>query len=293
MSLPVEIDPRSGFCGGVIRAIGKAEDFLSSGARPLYSLGAIVHNEAELERLGRKGLVTVGSADMERLSPGSSLLIRAHGEPPETYARAERAGLRLIDCTCPVVLRLQRSIREAWLRLHADGHRGNLLLFGKIGHAEVLGLVGQTDGGALVVENLAMLEEAVAVGRIDLSEPVEIFSQTTKNPDEYAALCDRLRTLTSRLTVHDTICTQVAMRHRQLAEFARSHDVVLFVAGASSSNGQVLFDLCRSANPRTYRVASAAEIDPAWFRPDDRVGVSGATSTPKWLLESVAQVAAK
>ena len=183
MPRSVEIDPHSGFCGGVIRAIGKAEDFLAGGAAPLYSLGAIVHNEAELERLGAKGLVAVDASEMEMLPAGATLLIRAHGEPPATYARAADAGLRIIDCTCPVVLKLQRDIRDAWERLHADGHHGNLLIFGKIGHAEVLGLVGQTDGGARVVENLDMLEAAVAGGEIDFSEPVEIFSQTTKNPD--------------------------------------------------------------------------------------------------------------
>ena len=288
MALFVETDPRSGFCGGVIRAIGKAEDFLVSGVAPLYSLGAIVHNEAELERLGAKGLVTLDGAEMETLPAGASVLIRAHGEPPSTYARAERAGLRLIDCTCPVVLRLQRDIRAAWERLHMDGRHGNLLIFGKIGHAEVLGLVGQTGGGAIVLESLDMLEQALADGRIDLAEPVEIFSQTTKNPDEYAALCDRLRTLTDHLTVHDTICKQVATRHRELAEFARSHDVIVFVAGDASSNGKVLFDLCRSVNPRSYRVGSPEAVRPGWFRPGDRVGVSGATSTPKWLLEAVA-----
>ena len=288
MALFVETDPRSGFCGGVIRAIGKAEDFLAGGAAPLYSLGAIVHNEAELERLGAKGLVAVDASEMEALPTGATLLIRAHGEPPATYARAAGAGLRLIDCTCPVVLKLQRDIRDAWERLHADGHQGNLLIFGKIGHAEVLGLVGQTDGGARVVENLDMLEAAVAGGEIDFSEPVEIFSQTTKNPDEYAALCARLRTLTDRLTVHDTICKQVATRHRELADFARSHDVILFVAGEASSNGKVLSDLCRSVNPRSYRVGAPGAVRPEWFRDGDRVGVSGATSTPKWLLEAVA-----
>ena len=288
MALFVETDPRSGFCGGVIRAIGKAEDFLAGGAAPLYSLGAIVHNEAELERLGAKGLVAVDASEMEALPIGATLLIRAHGEPPATYARAADAGLRIIDCTCPVVLKLQRDIRDAWERLHADGHHGNLLIFGKIGHAEVLGLVGQTDGGARVVENLDMLEAAVAGGEIDFSEPVEIFSQTTKNPDEYAALCARLRTLTDRLTVHDTICKQVATRHRELADFARSHDVVLFVAGEASSNGKVLSDLCRSVNPRSYRVGAPGAVRPEWFRDGDRVGVSGATSTPKWLLEAVA-----
>ena len=279
----VETDSRSGFCGGVIRAISQAERFLQESDH-LYSLGAIVHNEAELDRLGAEGLRTVAS--IPDVPEGETVLIRAHGEPPSTYAAARGRGLTVIDCTCPVVLKLQEHIREAYARLHADGLHGTLLIFGKIGHAEVLGLLGQVGGDAIVVENRAMLEAALP--RIDFREPVEIFSQTTKNPDEYAALCARLRTLTDRLTVHDTICKQVATRHRELADFARSHDVVLFVAGEASSNGKVLSDLCRSVNPRSYRVGAPGAVRPEWFRDGDRVGVSGATSTPKWLLEAVA-----
>ena len=279
----VEIDPRSGFCGGVIRAISRAERFLSEQDH-LYSLGAIVHNEAELDRLGAEGLRTVTAASV--IPEGETVLIRAHGEPPSTYDAARRHGLTVIDCTCPVVLRLQQHIREAYARLHADGLRGTLLIFGKIGHAEVLGLLGQVDGDAIVVENRAMLEAVLP--RIDFSQPVEIFSQTTKSPSEYAEICDRVRSLGSRVTVHDTICDQVANRHEHLVEFARTHDLLLFVAGEASSNGKVLFDLCRSVNPRSFRIGSAADIDPAWIRDGDRVGVCGATSTPKWLLEEVA-----
>ena len=189
MGLKVEIDPGSGFCGGVIRAISKAEEQLGQGIR-LYSLGAIVHNEAELQRLGDKGLVTVEHTDIERLAPGETLLIRAHGEPPETYARAKEASLSLVDCTCPVVLQLQKKIRQAHERLTEGGHKGKIIIFGKIGHAEVLGLVGQVGGDALVVENKQMLEEAFAKGAIDPSEGVELFSQTTKDPDGYKAICD-------------------------------------------------------------------------------------------------------
>ena len=279
----VEIDGRSGFCGGVIRAISRAERFLGSRDH-LYSLGAIVHNEAELDRLGAKGLRTVAS--MSDVPEGETVLIRAHGEPPSTYADARRRGLSVIDCTCPVVLKLQQHIREAYTRLHADGLHGTLIIFGKIGHAEVLGLLGQVDGDALVVENRAMLEEAVP--GIDFSQPVEIFSQTTKSPDEYAEICDRVRSLGSRVTVHDTICAQVAGRHEHLLAFARSHDLILFVAGEASSNGKVLFDLCRSVNPRCHRIGAPADIDPSWIRDGDHVGVCGATSTPKWLLEEVA-----
>jgi 4-hydroxy-3-methylbut-2-enyl diphosphate reductase len=279
----VEIDPQSGFCGGVIRAISRAERFLAEQDH-LYSLGAIVHNEAELDRLGAEGMRPVAS--VPDVPEGETVLIRAHGEPPSTYEAARQRGLTVIDCTCPVVLKLQEHIREAYTRLHAEGLDGTLIIFGKIGHAEVLGLLGQVDGDAIVVENRSMLEAALP--GIDFSQPVEIFSQTTKSPSEYAEICDRVRSLGSRVTVHDTICAQVANRHEHLVEFARTHDLILFVAGEASSNGRVLFNLCQSANPRSFRIGSAADIDPAWVRDGDRVGVCGATSTPKWLLEQVA-----
>ena len=294
----VETDNRSGFCGGVIRAISRAERFLQESDH-LYSLGAIVHNEAELDRLGAKGLRTVES--IPDVPAGETVLIRAHGEPPSTYAAARSRGLTVIDCTCPVVLKLQDHIREAYARLHADGLHGTLLIFGKIGHAEVLGLLGQVDGDAIVVENRAMLEEALP--GIDFTQPVEIFSQTTKSPSEYAEVCEvlaeRMATvrgipadaLAGALTVHDTICAQVANRHGHLAAFARSHDLILFVAGESSSNGRVLFDLCHRVNPRSYRIGAPADIDSVWVRDGDRIGVCGATSTPQWLLEQVAEAA--
>ncbi|MBO4634427.1 MAG: 4-hydroxy-3-methylbut-2-enyl diphosphate reductase [Bacteroidales bacterium] len=283
--MKVEIDPGSGFCGGVIRAISSAEKHLSGGKR-LYSLGAIVHNEAELSRLHQTGLVTVRS--LSEVPEGGTVLIRAHGEPPATYAGAAARNLSVIDCSCPVVLQLQRSIREAYNRLHAEGRHGQLIIFGRVGHAEVLGLMGQVEGDALVVENAAMLTEALESGRIHLEEPLEIFSQTTKSPSEYKEICEMLLSRGARLTVHDTICAQVATRHEQLEAFARQHDVILFVSGRSSSNGKVLSDLCRSVNPATYLLGSAAEIRPEWFREGQRVGVCGATSTPKWLLEQVA-----
>ncbi len=294
MDLKVEIDAGSGFCGGVIRAIGSAEKFLDDvPGRHLFSLGAIVHNEEELARLGRKGLVTIDYedlADMQEAS-GESLLIRAHGEPPQTYARAAELGFNVIDCTCPVVLRLQASIREAYARLQPQG--GQVVIFGKIGHAEVLGLVGQTDGGAIVVEDRAMLESALDDGRIRTDVPVEIFSQTTKSPDEYREICELLRGRIpgDLLTVHDTVCSQVATRHEKLSLFAQSHDVILFVSGKTSSNGKVLCDLCKSLNIRTYHIGSETDIQREWFGDGDRVGVCGATSTPKWLLEKVAAAA--
>ena len=196
--ITVDIDKNSGFCAGVIRAIGKAEEFLnagkgSDGQKRLYSLGAIVHNDSELERLMKQGLVTIDNEDLEEMvdATGEMLLIRAHGEPPQTYTTAYGLGFEIIDCTCPVVLKLQQRIKEAYLAQKENG-KGKILIFGKIGHAEVLGLVGQTDGEAVVVENMLMLEEAIAEGKINLGEPVEIFSQTTKSPAEYAMLCSRL-----------------------------------------------------------------------------------------------------
>ena len=299
MSLTVEIDKRSGFCGGVIRAISKAEEFLDANpGKKLYSLGAIVHNEAELERLGRKGLVTIGKEDIGKIpSPSTeTLLIRAHGEPPSTYELAREVGINVIDCTCPVVLKLQQNIREAHRRLEigvagsGGSINGQVLVFGKVGHAEVLGLLGQVGGDAVVIENMDMLLTALENGTIRTEVPLEIFSQTTKSPTEYSEICAVLsEKAQAGLTVHNTICSQVASRHEELSSFAQSHDIIIFVSGASSSNGKVLCDLCRSRNTRTYHISSPEEIDSSWFRPDDRVGICGATSTPRWLLEEVAE----
>lgn len=303
MALQVEIEKHSGFCGGVIRAIGRAEKFLEeSPGRTLYSLGDIVHNEAELRRLGEKGLVTVDKDGLMNIPDPSSetLLIRAHGEPPQTYSLAQKLGLTVIDCTCPVVLKLQKSIREAYERVKPAG--GQIVIFGKIGHAEVLGLLGQVSGDAVVIENMPMLLSALEDGSIRTDKPLEIFSQTTKSPVEYSEICKVLsETLPhidspdgstgspSGLTVHNTICSQVASRHEELADFALRHDVIVFVSGVSSSNGKVLFDLCKSRNPRTYHISSPSELNPEWFSDGDKVGVCGATSTPGWLLEQVAE----
>lgn len=301
--LTVDIDTNSGFCAGVISAIGKAEEFLKEGER-LYSLGAIVHNDAELSRLVGKGLVTIDKEDLEEMvaAEGEVLLIRAHGEPPQTYATAENLGFRIIDCTCPVVLKLQQRIKEAYARQQEAG-KGQIIIFGKIGHAEVLGLIGQTDGTAVVVENMAMLENFVKDGSVRLDIPTEVFSQTTKSPAEYSRLCTRLEEMMAGynelsierfkgrglLNVHNTICSQVATRHERLSKFALEHDIVIFVSGKASSNGKVLCDLCKSLNIRTYHIDSVSEIKREWFRADDKVGVCGATSTPKWLLEEVAE----
>lgn len=306
--MTVDIDKNSGFCAGVIRAIGKAEEFLKEGApenvRRLFSLGAIVHNDAELSRLVSQGLVTIDKEDLEdmREAEGEVLLIRAHGEPPKTYDKAHALGFDIIDCTCPVVLKLQQRIREAYEKQQAEG-RGQIILFGKIGHAEVLGLLGQTEDTAVVVENVAMLDKAVEEGLVKLDIPTEVFSQTTKSPAEYRSLCAKLEEDMAHynelsverfkgrglLSVHDTICSQVATRHEKLSKFALEHDIIIFVSGKASSNGKVLCELCKSLNIRTYHIDSTAEIKRDWFRADDKVGVCGATSTPKWLLEEVSE----
>ena len=305
--LTVDIDSNSGFCAGVIRAIGKAEEFLNENegsGKNLYSLGAIVHNDAELSRLVDKGLVTIDKEDLEEMvnAEGEVLLIRAHGEPPQTYEQAGSLGFSIIDCTCPVVLKLQQRIKDAYRRQSEEG-RGQIIIFGKIGHAEVLGLIGQTDGSAIVVENIIMLEDLIKDGSIRLDVPTEVFSQTTKSPAEYRRVCARLEEEMAKynelsverfkgrglLCIHDTICSQVATRHERLSRFALEHDMILFVSGKASSNGKVLCDLCKSLNIRTYHIDSVAEIKREWFRADDKVGVCGATSTPKWLLEEVAQ----
>lgn len=291
MAIQVEIEKHSGFCGGVIRAIGRAEKFLEeSPGRTLYSLGDIVHNEAELRRLGEKGLVTVDKDGLMNIPDPSSetLLIRAHGEPPQTYSLAQKLGLTVIDCTCPVVLKLQKSIREVYERVKPAG--GQIVIFGKIGHAEVLGLLGQVSGDAVVIENMPMLLSALEDGSIRTDKPLEIFSQTTKSPVEYSEICKVLESCPGAgLQVHNTICSQVASRHEELADFALRHDVIVFVSGVSSSNGKVLFDLCKSRNQRTYHISDPSELEPEWFSDGDKVGVCGATSTPGWLLEQVAE----
>lgn len=283
MYLNIEIDEGSGFCYGVIRAVEKAEMQLKESGT-LYSLGAIVHNNSELERLGKIGLEVIDSTQMQNLSD-TTVLIRAHGEPPTTYKLAEKNNISLIDCTCPVVLKLQDRIRDTYSKVG-----GQIVIFGKIGHAEVNGLVGQTNGNAIVVDSVDSLKA------IDFTKPVQIFSQTTKDPKEYDEICNAIRerilasgSSLENLTVHNTICRQVAQRHSNLVAFARKHSVIVFISGKESSNGKVLYELCKSVNPRSYHIQTVDQIDPAWFVEGDSVGICGATSTPKWQLDGVAK----
>ncbi|MBO6169337.1 MAG: 4-hydroxy-3-methylbut-2-enyl diphosphate reductase [Bacteroidales bacterium] len=280
--MKVAIDPHSGFCGGVIRAISTAEGFLAAGKGPLWSLGAIVHNESELSRLEERGLKVTDAEGLGILGPGDTVLIRAHGEPPATYSRLKELGIGLIDCTCPVVLRLQARVEEA-------AGRAQVLIFGKIGHPEVLGLVGRAKGRAIVVEDAASLDTLLKSGAIDLDKPLELFSQTTMSPEKFSELEEKLQALAGdKLTVHHSICAQVASRHKQLAEFASRHDVIVFVSGSSSSNGKVLYQWCKSINPRTHLIGGPQDLQAEWFRDAASAGVCGATSTPKWLLELIA-----
>ncbi|MBR3527856.1 MAG: 4-hydroxy-3-methylbut-2-enyl diphosphate reductase [Bacteroidales bacterium] len=280
MNLTIEIDSGSGFCNGVVRAVRKAESYLDEHRR-LYSLGAMVHNAQEIERLAAKGLQTI---DIDRMASirGEVVLVRAHGEPPSTYDLARRNDITVIDCTCPVVLQLQKKVAAAYGKVHSQG--GTLVIFGKKGHAEVNGLVGHTEGNAVVVESIAELDG------IDFSKPVALFSQTTKDTEEYAALTEACRQRSAQsggaFESYDTICRQVAGRHAALARFASSHDVILFVSGRESSNGNVLYKLCHKYNPRTYWVENN-QVPASLFRDGDSVGICGATSTPRWQLEEL------
>ncbi|OFY41726.1 MAG: 4-hydroxy-3-methylbut-2-enyl diphosphate reductase [Bacteroidetes bacterium GWF2_40_14] len=285
MELRVEVDTKSGFCYGVVRAIKEAEVFLD-GNEKLYSLGSIVHNNTELSRLRKRGMEVVTHKDIEQLK-NSVIFIRAHGEPPSSYEIAARNNLKLIDCTCPVVLKLQERIKDSYTKLRRVN--GQLLIFGKQGHAEVNGLVGQVEGDAIIIENIQDLI------KVDFTRPISIFSQTTKDPQEYKEICDMIREkvvmaggLLDNFKSHNTICGQVSSRHPHLKEFSKKHSVILFVTGKESSNGKILYECCKTANPRSYSIESTDEIHREWFMDGDSVGVCGATSTPMWLLEDVA-----
>ncbi len=276
----VEIDNDSGFCFGVVTAITKAEEELGKSGS-LFCLGDIVHNSDEVQRLAQKGLTVITHADLENLH-NVKVLLRAHGEPPATYDIARRNGVEIIDATCPVVLRLQQRIKQSFGTDGAD--RPQIVIYGKKGHAEVNGLVGQTCGEAIVVESVDELD------KIDFTRPIALYSQTTKSLDGFREVIDRIKERIApgvRFESFDTICRQVANRVEKIRRFARNHNVVLFVAGKKSSNGKVLYANCLEENPMTYLISNASEIDPAWLDGADTVGICGATSTPRWLMEQV------
>lgn len=274
----IEIDDGSGFCFGVTRAIGKAEEELGNGKK-LYCLGDIVHNGKECSRLQQLGLETIDHDTYNTLRD-ANVLLRAHGEPPSTYKKAQENNIHIVDATCPVVLHLQERIRKEYT---ADTeHKKQIVIFGKNGHAEVLGLVGQTEGTAIVIESP---EE---VGRLDMNRDICLYSQTTKSLDGFRTIVEYIQKHISpdaTFKYADTICRQVANRMPHIREFASLHDVILFVCGKKSSNGRVLFSQCKEVNPRSYMIDTASEVDPGWLQDCSSVGICGATSTPKWLME--------
>jgi len=281
----IEIDKNSGFCFGVVEAIRKAEETLLSHDL-LYCLGDIVHNDAEVERLTKKGLITINHERYFTMKD-VTVLLRAHGEPPSTYEYAMQNNIRLIDATCPVVLKLQQSIHSGW---ESDkNHDNQFIIFGKKGHAEVNGLVGQTFGKAIVIESTEEID------KIDFSRPVELYSQTTKDLEGFNILAHELkrRAINVPVKIHDTVCRQVANRIPAIRQFSSRFGLIIFVSGQKSSNGKMLFDICKSVNPNSKFISSIEDIDYRWLINIDTVGICGATSTPKNLLEEVADLIEK
>ncbi|MFO8000318.1 MAG: 4-hydroxy-3-methylbut-2-enyl diphosphate reductase [Marinilabilia sp.] len=283
LPLRVEIDDHSGFCFGVVRAINMAEEELKKGG-DIYSLGDIVHNDREVERLSRRGLKTIDHHVLEELNSGT-IFFRAHGEPPESYKQVGQKRLSLMDATCPVVLKLQQKVKAAWDEMKKQG--GQVVIFGKIGHAEVKGLTGQTNHQAIVLEK----EDDVRL--IDPSRPVVLFSQTTKDPAIFHNIAEAIKRRVMggvEVRIHDTICRQVSNRSPRLREFAKKHDVIIFVGGAKSSNARSLYETCLAVNFQTHFINGPEDLQPLWFasRPSS-TGVCGATSTPVWLMEAVAR----
>ena len=278
--IKVEIDEGSGFCFGVVTAIHKAEEELAKG-ETLYCLGDIVHNSREVDRLKTMGLITINREEFKQLK-NAKVLLRAHGEPPETYIIARENNIEIIDATCPVVLRLQKRIRQGYL---ADSdEEKQIVIYGKSGHAEVLGLVGQTDGKAIVIEKA---EEAK---KLDLNKSIRLFSQTTKSLDEFQEIVEYFKQHISpeaTFEYYDTICRQVANRMPKLREFAATHDLIFFVSGKKSSNGKMLFEECLKVNANSHLIDNEKEIDPSLLQNVKSIGVCGATSTPKWLMEKI------
>lgn len=286
-SMQIEIDRQSGFCFGVVYAIQMAEEQLAAHGE-LYCLGDIVHNNMEVERLEAKGLKIIDHDQLKDLH-NTRVLIRAHGEPPETYRTAIENNIDLIDASCPVVLKLQHRVREGFLESEDDG--GQLVIYGKENHAEVKGLMGQAEGKAILVRGLGDLD------KIDYTKPIHLFSQTTQSTKGFEEISNEIRrrlegntrNFSVQLDSNDTLCRQVSNREPQLRRFSEKHDVVVFVAGKKSANGKVLFEVCKEVNPHTYFAQGPEELQPEWFENANSVGICGATSTPMWLMEAVAK----
>lgn len=276
----IEIDPNSGFCFGVVNAIEKAEATLAKN-ETLFCIGDIVHNNIEVDRLKDQGLKTIDHDDFEKLS-NAKVLFRAHGEPPASYEKAKENNIEIIDASCPVVLNLQKRIKKTYLETKEKG--GQILIYGKKGHAEVNGLVGQTQGTAMVIECIEDLNE------VNWDKPVILFSQTTKTISGFKEISEVLKVkCQNELKINDTICRKVSNRMPNIREFAKKHDVVIFVSGKKSSNGKLLFDVCKQENSQSYFVSHPDEVEMTWLTKAKSVGISGATSTPSWLMEQIAQ----
>ena len=276
----IEIDEHSGFCFGVVTAIRKAEEELDRTGR-LYCLGDIVHNSNEVERLKAKGLITIDHEQLKQLHD-VKVLLRAHGEPPETYRIAAENNIEIIDATCPVVLRLQKRIKQEYDNT-LSGKEKQIVIFGKNGHAEVLGLVGQTEGKAIVIESIG------EVSKLDFSKDIRLYSQTTKSLDEFREIVAYIKEHISpeaTFEYFDTICRQVANRMPNIRQFAAGHDLIFFVCGHKSSNGKILYHECRKVNPNSYQIDGPGEIDKKLTENARSIGICGATSTPKWLMEA-------
>ena len=281
----ITIDKDSGFCFGVINAIRTAEEYLSQ-HQHLYCLGDIVHNNEEVKRLSDKGLEVVSNEQFAQLHD-TTVLIRAHGEPPETYHLAQQNKIKLIDATCPVVLHLQQNIKKKY---ESSSEQQQILIFGKKGHAEVTGLLGQTQHNGIVISSAEDLD------LIDYTKPAALYSQTTQSLENYFQLIDTIKQRYADLQheemfeYHDTICRLVANRSQHIREFASQHDTILFVSGEKSSNGLYLYDICKKSNPRTYFISRIEQLQQYHFQPDESIGICGATSTPMWLMEEIKQV---
>ena len=282
----VEVDERSGFCFGVKNAVEIAEETLARGEK-VFSLGPIVHNDIEVERLSHLGLASVNHEEFKKLK-NCKVLIRAHGEPPETYEIAEKNNITIIEATCPIVKRLQSKIKKTWIK--AKEHGSQVVIFGKAGHAEVVGLLGQTDNEAVLVNGINDLH------KIDFTRDVHLFSQTTMSVREYNDLAESIiREMIEpgipdaeiHLHKNNTICGQISNRQPRLKAFSKKHDVIIFVSGRESSNGRMLFNVCKNENPDTWFVSSPGEIKPEWFVNKNSAGICGATSTPKWLIDKI------
>jgi 4-hydroxy-3-methylbut-2-enyl diphosphate reductase len=280
----IEIDQDSGFCFGVVNAIKNAEKELLQNEE-LYCLGDIVHNSQEVARLQKKGLKTINHDDLKKIRD-KKVLLRAHGEPPSTYQIANQNRIQIVDATCPVVLQLQKKIKKHYREL--DMNRSQIVILGKIGHAEVNGLVGQTEGEAIVIEKKADLN------KLDFSKDIYLFSQTTMSLNDFEEIVAEIQSKVEKaFHFFDTICRQVANRIPNIRQFASQHDLVLFVAGEKSSNGKVLLAEAKKANPNTHLISNPDEINPEWLAQAQSVGICGATSTPKWLMEEVAEKVSK